>query len=55
MMGLDVDPRELQSTDAVRMPIDFLKRLAYIVKRPILVTHESAPNHVILRVEGTGT
>jgi hypothetical protein len=52
---LDVTPSELQSADAVGMLIDFLKWLARVVERPVLLTHENSPEYVILRVENPGT
>lgn len=52
---LDVAPRDLQRDDAVTVLVDFLKWLARIVERPVLLTHENSPEHVILRIEVAGT
>jgi hypothetical protein len=52
---LDVVPNDLQSPHAVGILIDFMKWLARVVSRPVVLTHDNPPEHVILRIESPGT
>jgi hypothetical protein len=51
---MDVDPRQLESIDAVGMVVHFMQWLASIIERPVLLTHENNSDELILKVEPRG-
>lgn len=48
---LDVSPRDLPDADAMGRLVEFMKWLARVIARPVLLTHENTPDQIILRVE----
>ena len=52
---LDIDPRHLPDAAAVSKVVEFMEWLARAVNRPVLLTSENQPQHVIVRVDAAGT